>query len=210
MVKEFITRSCGHKERVHIGGSARDKVGQAVYLASRRCWACESQARHPATDELETLQGWPILQGGPKQIALAATIRTEIMASVGSDLARLWTQTLPPEATEGMLARYEAAAAGMRWMLLSNTSARWWIQAGYGWMVRLQAIGMYITTAQATKCLGKSAPQVRNLCRMGRIKGARQQRKGAEWVIPLPIEVWPAPIGGRSHRRYQRRRGQAA
>lgn len=49
---------------------------------------------------------------------------------------------------------------------------------------RGETMGEYMSTTRAAELWGCSRDEVARLCRVGRIKGAEQDRKGTPWRIP--------------------------
>ena len=130
MAKYDITHTCGHSETVQLIGPHRERESRIGWLESHlcpRCWEAE-KARKRADEvaqaaEAASADGLPPLEGTPKQVAWAETIRRHRMVAV----AELRTR---PDASPEELTRLERAVANLR----AQRSATWWIDTREEWM----------------------------------------------------------------------------
>ena len=85
-----ITYACGHVADVQIYGKAADRERKIAFLERgicKECWRAE-QSRKEAEKAQEVAQvfGLVALEGSPKQIAWANTIRAELFSEYGDQL----------------------------------------------------------------------------------------------------------------------------
>jgi len=133
MGKTAITRACGHEETVTIGGpvNGRDaKLAHEATLLCQECWQAERSRQAAALQESGESAGLPALEGSPKQIAWAVTIRAKLLREVEEWQAYLTRQVESlggierlSEQDRGEAERMEAAIAAAR----REAGASWWI-----------------------------------------------------------------------------------
>jgi len=143
MAKYSITYSCGHEGIEHLVGNETERERRIEWLESKGlcpdCYeakkaadrAAESAAAAEANKEL------PSLEGSPKQVAWAETIRAKALASKGNkvpafrlpdDLAeRSKPWGLAPEDVAERMERLWSELTKVRHRLETETSAKWWI-----------------------------------------------------------------------------------
>ena len=123
MAKYSIRRACGHTETVNICGTNvhGERERQAEYEATKLCYTCY-KAQQLTTAQQSTTE-YPALQGSPKQIAWATTIRHKILnAKTGADHWRkLYQEASDEQAPE------KAQVLAAIDVIASETSASWWI-----------------------------------------------------------------------------------
>ena len=123
MAQYGITRSCGHRETVRVGGPTR----QRPYLLQREeerlcraCWderaAVERAAATAAAAAVAAAQGLPALTGSPKQIAWAESLRRVLLALIDAALAGA-----------ALTAEERAEAARVVAAIQARADARYWI-----------------------------------------------------------------------------------
>jgi hypothetical protein len=88
MSKEHVTFSCGHEGIVVVFGNRQQRDRKVKWLAERPCRECyeadlavKRAAESAEAAEKAKATGLPILQGSPKQIAWAESIRAKALAS---------------------------------------------------------------------------------------------------------------------------------
>ena len=143
MSREIITFSCGHEDTIVLFGNSRERARKAKWLAERKCSCYEAElAAQRASESAEATEkakasGLPILQGSPKQIAWAESIRAKALASEGNnplnkpddedakqDAQRNgWSFEDVKIAHKAILDAEQAA----RGELLKQSDAKWWI-----------------------------------------------------------------------------------
>ena len=126
MAKYSVTASCGHTVWVELIGKTRDREWRLARLREEPCWDCRREAEREQAREQATTEGWPSLEGTPKQVAWAEAIRAQLVERAREFLsdARKWAvrHYSADEIDRGM-APYEALVE----RLIAQTSARWWI-----------------------------------------------------------------------------------
>ncbi|MFE0776888.1 hypothetical protein [Streptomyces sp. NPDC058861] len=151
MARYQISRSCGHLETIELFGNRRERDRRAKWEEDqerlcRECWQeernREREEEHQAAAEAAEREGLPELQGSPKQVAWAETIRHDLLAQMkefvdGLPPAQAWHggERAPDgdePATEGSVqravARTEAEAGRAALAALREVSAaRWFI-----------------------------------------------------------------------------------
>ena len=91
-----ITYSCGHEDRVQMYGPGRDRERKAEWMGGRLCPTCYATQRDAAHAEQSAAAtqaaqatGLPALQGSPKQIAWAETIRQTLLTDLDSTVEKI-------------------------------------------------------------------------------------------------------------------------
>lgn len=154
MAKYGITYSCGHPGSVQIVGPIADRAGKVAWYEQHGiCPACktarheaERAAANAASRATNAAEGLPALEGSPKQIAWAETIRREQIDKVlafAADgvVARLIANAVRHLRRSGMskdqaaavpeIAAVTAAHADAVARLSAERSAKWWIDNRY-------------------------------------------------------------------------------
>ncbi|MFB6814348.1 hypothetical protein ACFCV8_07360 [Streptomyces sp. NPDC056347] len=87
MARYQITHSCGHEATVQLSGSRRDREWRAGKEEERPCRECwqkerdrEREEERRAAVEAAGREGLPELEGSPKQVAWAETIRRDLIS----------------------------------------------------------------------------------------------------------------------------------
>ena len=124
-MKATITHTCGHEETHQIDGPQKLRQGRIDWLAGTLCHECyiaerdaeRAKANQAATDA-NAEAGLPALQGSPKQIAWAETIRATGLESIDELMAHNTNLSADQTAT------VERATTGLK----AEISAGWWIE----------------------------------------------------------------------------------
>lgn len=133
-MKFSITHSCGHPGVVDItGGKASTWKWQAGKRAEQPCqncgteaWTAQMRSDNATHAAVAAERGWPQLVGTAKQIEWATTIRGEFLDNMPSRAVEL-DQAAKARGHEPLPDR-GAALAVVQKVVLSETSAAWWIQ----------------------------------------------------------------------------------
>lgn len=103
MGRESITYACGHAETVQLYGPRQRRESRARWLAESECGTCwkaqqdrERSERSERNAAANRAAGLPGLQGSPKQVAWAETIRAEMLDGLTREQAR-FTELLGDE-----------------------------------------------------------------------------------------------------------------
>jgi hypothetical protein len=127
----LIDRACGHQEEVQIYGTNvnGERQRKAAWLATQPCTGCareqcsqERQGRNAAAAAQAAADGLPALEGTPRQVAWATTIRQDTLNSLRASVAR----------SHGDSAVIDGAMAIYRRIAARETSAAAWIGAQQG------------------------------------------------------------------------------
>ncbi|WP_070017076.1 hypothetical protein [Streptomyces nanshensis] len=139
MAQQRITFACGHIKTVQLSGPARQRESRARWLAESECLTCrnaqqdreraEASERNAAANRAA---GLPELEGSPKQVAWAETIRAEMLDEMARQKTR-FTELLEDEVSrrradvrknqEQQLRCIETVLAALR----EIATARWFI-----------------------------------------------------------------------------------
>ena len=130
---------CGHTEKHRLYGMAEEQDVQEQKIAARKCSACiqaeqnaERDGRNATNAAENAAAGLPALEGTPKQIAWAETIRAEARRGFEAlDVSHLdyewWdsaNQSPRTRARAEQLIRDDIART------MARTQAAWWIEVG--------------------------------------------------------------------------------
>ncbi len=147
MSKETIHYICGHDGVANLVGNVSMRSRKAKWLGEKKCPDCERKeleafraAQNEASAKANADMGLPALQGTPKQIAWAETIRAKALASKENEIPNL-PGDFDEESCEEMAQRlgYDIedvktainatldAASAARGELLAQAEASWWI-----------------------------------------------------------------------------------
>lgn len=125
-MKTYITRACGHNEKVAIYGKYDQRDAALEREKAKVCAACYAarkdearlQAAQAAAEQAQA-GGLPALQGSEKQVAWAEQIRAQAIQAVDALLA----QQGDAQREDPRWAKLEAAVAALR----GQAQAAWWI-----------------------------------------------------------------------------------
>lgn len=137
MAQYTITHACGHEHTHQLYGKTAGRERKEQWLASGVCPACykaEQEAKRQAANEAaqaaNASAGLPALEGTPKQIAWAETIRAGYAEQIDQIKARLEAagglDKLRTQSPAEKVAAFERQLASMD-ALLAKVSAAWWI-----------------------------------------------------------------------------------
>ena len=137
MKQTKITLSCGHVEKHRLHGSPRNQEALEREISARKCASClqaeqqaERAARNAESAARNAAAGLPALQGTPKQIAWAETIRAEARRRFAElDVSALDYEFWADE-TPQIRARAEALIREDIEATMNRTKAAWWIEVG--------------------------------------------------------------------------------
>lgn len=129
-----VNHICGHTERHQLYGPIAGRERQAARLAERKCSECY-KAEREAEREAETAKaveqaqaaGLPALQGSDKQVAWAESIRATMIETATAYVAKVAGATPANEQQAAQHAAGLAAAKATVEAMMTETSAKWWI-----------------------------------------------------------------------------------
>lgn len=142
MAWEYVTHACGHEVRHQYYGKTRDRKWQMQRDAQKLCEECyraqlekERAAENEAAAAAAQEQGLPALQGTPKQIAWAETIRAKGLTALDRAASEIAEQVkidvaegrVSPEAVDAVQLACDAVIGG--WVALTDAGA--WIDARF-------------------------------------------------------------------------------
>lgn len=139
MGKEQINYSCGHGGLVNLFGKHADRDRKAAWLATQLCPDCAKAAREAErAEELSAAtsaakeSGLPELEGSPKQIDWAITLRGKLLGITEERWNEVAQETLVLACENGRdveaeRAEWFSARADLKKWLSSQTAAAWWI-----------------------------------------------------------------------------------
>jgi hypothetical protein len=128
MAQYKIRHSCGHDATVQIYGTnvSGERERKAEWLATQPCTNCaraermtDNELRNMISAEQAAVAGLPALEGTPKQVRWATTIRQDTLDSLRASLGKLG------DALDDAMGIYQRIAA-------RETSAGAWIDAKQG------------------------------------------------------------------------------
>jgi hypothetical protein len=128
-----VFHSCGHEVFHEIGGPVHTRRWQAEQRAKKPCAACKLLAwqTDTAVDNATYAarageQDLPKLEGTDRQVAWAVTLRGQLLDSLPVKLVEL--NRLAEQRGHDRLQVSAAGMAAIRQVILSETSAAWWIE----------------------------------------------------------------------------------
>ncbi|MFJ2875515.1 MULTISPECIES: hypothetical protein [unclassified Streptomyces] len=144
MPSHQVTRSCGHEETVQLYGNRRDRDRRAEWEGNLLCHACgeaerdrQRQEERRAAMEAAERQGLPELEGSPKQIEWAVTLRHDLLSELEEFADRLQMRERrarergkgAPDGDERVAAAGERARAGRTALAAVRevSAAKWFI-----------------------------------------------------------------------------------
>lgn len=133
MAKWTIKHACGHDAVHHLSGSLKDRERKEQWLAEQVCPECRRAEQAQANEAAQAANaeaGLPALEGTPKQIAWAESIRAGYAEQIDQIKARLEAagglDTLRTQSPAEKVAAFERQLLCMD-ALLQKASASWWI-----------------------------------------------------------------------------------
>lgn len=133
MAKWTIKHACGHDAVHHLSGSLKDRERKEAWMAEQVCPECRRAEQAQANEAAQAANaeaGLPALEGTPKQIAWAETIRAGIVQQVEQVRSKLaeagGLDKLRADGPAEKIAALERQLACIE-VLLGKTSASWWI-----------------------------------------------------------------------------------
>jgi uncharacterized protein CbrC (UPF0167 family) len=133
MSQYLITHSCGHNCTIQIYGTNThgEREHKAAWLATRPCPDCLREQRtagHEAASAAAAIwaasAGLPALDGTPKQVAWAETIRREVLDDLAADMGAAIRRHVADE-TEAADALAQVMAIYTRSAALVTTASTW-------------------------------------------------------------------------------------
>ena len=123
MAQYGITRSCGHRETVRVGGPTRQRPYLLAREEERLCYACwqeraekQRAAETAAAAAVAAAQGLPALTGSPKQVAWAESLRREKLARIDAALAGAALTAEEKAEADRVVAKVRAQAEARYWI----------------------------------------------------------------------------------------------
>jgi len=140
MAKYNVTHTCGHTATHQLVGPHTERDRKIAYYETQLCadcWQVEQDAKAKEIAEASANQGLPALQGSPKQITWAETIRAKILAEIDAVLGKV---------NPAHKALLDVTLAHLR----SQDQAKYWIDnRGYSGPSLLDATGRKIQASQS-------------------------------------------------------------
>ncbi|MFB6985598.1 hypothetical protein [Streptomyces sp. NPDC056304] len=152
MAKYWVTRACGHDERVDLTGPHKRREQVIERMEESDCGNCvetQRQKENAANAAAAQAVGWPRLAGTERQVAWAETLRAGAVAELRRDAG--WWPEHYSEATGDPLPFIETA-------MLAVTDASWWIDNRY----ELVGAAVGLTAVDVAHAVGLLAPLDRN------------------------------------------------
>jgi hypothetical protein len=125
MAKYNITHSCGCQEIHQIVGKVPLRGAKMQWLADRMCIACDNKDKSAIAAEASG--DLPVLVGTEKQVAWAVSLRHDIRKQLLEELRGLSYRQSAVAYRWGSWAEVEAKSAVIIAEILSEASAKWWI-----------------------------------------------------------------------------------
>ena len=119
MAKYTITYTCGHTETIQLFGKVSERMRKIAKLEQCECDACFRNKQNEQAEQARQERGLAELQGTPKQIAWATTIREGVCKAL--DKVRTIATN---EQANAMLEKWEQD-------INAQASASWWIENRY-------------------------------------------------------------------------------
>lgn len=140
MARYTVTHSCGHDQKHQLFGKSKDRERKLAWLEETLCsdcWKAAQDKKHAEesaqAQAANAASGLPTLEGSPKQIAWAETIRktwlselAEYCQKVRADIPSYWSSSsveLRSQAAQELSDATYLVESELR----KNQSARWWI-----------------------------------------------------------------------------------
>jgi len=123
MAKYEAKFKCGHTEIVQLYGPKKKRTWKLEQFQYELCPACRQAEREQKNQQAAAANaaaGLPVLEGTPKQVAWAESIRAEILSGEEEVRARI----AAPNAPADQVALAEKALKRVR----NQSSAAWWIE----------------------------------------------------------------------------------
>ena len=159
MSQHHITHACGHDQTVQLYGKARERESRAQWLAGTDCKDCfkaqrdrERAEESQRNAEANRAAGLPELDGSPRQVEWAETIRAQMLGDLAQERTRLSDLRAGEEWEKGLEAVVTAQAA-----LAEVASAKWFIDHRHqrvGGLARMAARGRLRPRTQEQKTIG--------------------------------------------------------
>ena len=121
-----VKHTCGHTQRHALGRIKWTKEREATRLAGTPCTACWSEGVAEHTEGFCGVSEMPELEGTPRQISWARTIRAEVVARVMTECNVLERQ----RKDRGLESVEEKILGTVLTPALKKVSAKWWIETG--------------------------------------------------------------------------------
>lgn len=119
MAKYTITYSCGHQETIQLYGKTSERMRRIAKMEQCECDACYRAKQLAKAETAKEQRGLAELDGTPKQIAWAMTIRESVCKAI--DKVR---PIATNDQAKAMLDKWEQG-------INAQTSASWWIDNRY-------------------------------------------------------------------------------
>lgn len=112
-VRAEVVTSCGHASTLRDAGSDDETVVAVLRCREWVCPACRFADKNVLAAATAAVEGWPDLQGTPKQVAWANSIRVDRVAQLRDYVRR-----------QGFAERWQALVVAR---MVDVTQAKWWI-----------------------------------------------------------------------------------
>lgn len=163
MGQHHITYACGHDQTVQLYGNARDRESRAQWLAGTDCGDCfkaqrdqERAEENQQNAEANKAAGLPELDGSPKQVEWAETIRAQMLGDLARERTRLTGLRVDEERQRERKKRLDAIVTAHA-ALAEVASAKWFIDhrhQGAERLAQLAALGRLGPRTQEQKTIG--------------------------------------------------------
>ncbi|WP_306598933.1 hypothetical protein [Geothrix sp. 21YS21S-2] len=118
-----VLHACGHKEKHALSGPKWKKEKDALWQKGQACTACWSMGKAEEQEALCDLPGLPELEGAPRQVSWARSLRAAVIAQVKLEAWRLDQE----RKRKGLALAAERYLALVLPPVLARTDAGWWI-----------------------------------------------------------------------------------
>ena len=119
MAKYTITYTCGHMETIRLTGRVSERMRRIAKLEQCECDACFRNKQNAQSEQARQERGLSELQGTPKQVAWATTIRENVCKALDK-VRKIATN----DQAKAMIEKWEQG-------INSKTDAAWWIDNRY-------------------------------------------------------------------------------
>lgn len=143
-MKMSITRSCGHSTEEQLYGSHQERSRREAWLREQPCLSCQREAGHEMAREQAAATGLPTLDGTPKQVAWAMTIRAGKLTDLNTAITReeeLGNRAVAAgQVDQAQVDNKLALLVTIRDEIATQASASWWIEQRNATPAKLMAL----------------------------------------------------------------------
>lgn len=119
MAKYTINYTCGHTETIQLTGKVSDRIRRIERMEQSECPSCLRSKQNAQAQQASEDRGLVELEGTPKQVAWATTIRENVCKAL--DKVR---KIASNDQAKAMIEKWERG-------INSKTDAAWWIDNRY-------------------------------------------------------------------------------